>query len=113
MLSAEDLDTIDGVFFAEAGNMTLALLTLRVCIRCFTVFSWCIAAAMLDWRHVVNRHRAEIDNNFQVAARTIAAQNARLTRALEIQKRWNYALTAAVAILAITLAVILYKMGVR
>jgi len=59
---------------------------------------------------LLNRHRAEIDKNFETVAQMITAQNSRHLRALEIQKRWNYGLTAALVIVT-TLAAILYFRG--
>jgi hypothetical protein len=62
---------------------------------------------------LINQHRAEIDQNFQAVSQMIAKQNARHARAMEIQKRWNYALTAAVVILTAALGYLLYKTGAR
>jgi hypothetical protein len=62
---------------------------------------------------LINKHRTEIDANFQAVAQMIAAQNAKQARALEIQKRWNYALSAAALILAAAFGFLFYKMALR
>ena len=58
---------------------------------------------------ILNRHRAEIDRNFEAVAKVLAAQNAKHLHALQIQKRWNYALTAALVVVAIVAAVGLFR----
>ena len=47
------------------------------------------------------RHRVEIDKNFETVVRMLNAQNERHLRAMKIQKRWNYGLTAAVVVVTI------------
>ena len=56
---------------------------------------------------LLNAYRAEVDKNFETVARMLKAQNDLQLRAMQIQRRWNYALTAAIAIVAI-LAVAAY-----
>jgi hypothetical protein len=50
---------------------------------------------------VLNRHRSEIDKNFETVAEMLRAQNGRHLKAIQIQRRWNYGLTAALVIVAI------------
>lgn len=50
---------------------------------------------------LLNRHRAEIDKNFEAVAAMLNAQNNRLLKAMQIQRRWNYGLTAALVIVTI------------
>ena len=54
---------------------------------------------------LLNRHRFEIDKNFEAVIGMLNTQKARHAKALEIQRRWNYGLTAALAIMAILAAV--------
>ena len=56
---------------------------------------------------LLNRHRFEIDKNFEAVAGMLEAQKKRHLKALQIQRRWNYGLTAALAVLAIV-AVVIY-----
>ena len=56
---------------------------------------------------LLNRHRAEIDKNFEAVVAMLNAQKERHLKALRIQRRWNYGLTAALAIGAI-LAIVAY-----
>ena len=50
---------------------------------------------------VLNRHRFEIDKNFEAVAGILNAQNERHLKAIQIQRRWNYGLTAVLVIVAI------------
>jgi hypothetical protein len=50
---------------------------------------------------VLNRHRSEVDRNFATVAEMLKAQNERHLKAIQIQRRWNYVLTAALVIVAI------------
>jgi hypothetical protein len=50
---------------------------------------------------LLNRHRAEIDKNFEAVAAMLNAQNNRLLKAMQIQRRWNYGLTAALVVVTI------------
>ena len=50
---------------------------------------------------LLNRHRSEIDKNFATVAEMLKAQNERYLKAIQIQRRWNYVLTAALVIVAI------------
>jgi len=56
---------------------------------------------------LLNRHRAEVDKNFEAVAAMLDAQHKRHLKALQIQRRWNYGLTAALLIVAI-LAIAIY-----
>lgn len=68
------------------------------------------AAETQDVVGLLNSYRAEVERNLQTLAQILADQNNRLLRALEIQRRWNYGLTAAIVIVAI-LAIALYVRG--
>ena len=50
---------------------------------------------------LLNRHRSEIDKNFKTVAEMLNAQIERHLKAIQIQRRWNYGLTAALVIVAI------------
>ena len=50
---------------------------------------------------LLHRHRVEIDKNFETVVQMLNAQNERHIHAMKIQKRWNYALTAAVVVVTI------------
>jgi hypothetical protein len=59
---------------------------------------------------ILNRHRSEIDQNFETVGKMLNAQNERHLKAIQIQRRWNYGLTAALVIVAI-LAIASYWRG--
>src|SRR5207248_1498051 len=50
---------------------------------------------------ILNRHRSEIDRNFQAVGEMLNAQKQQHLKALRIQRRWNYALTAALVVVTI------------
>ena len=50
---------------------------------------------------ILNQHRSEIDKNFEAVAGMLNALNERHLKAIQIQRRWNYGLTAALVIVAI------------
>jgi hypothetical protein len=53
---------------------------------------------------LMNRHRAETEQNFERVAQFLRAQNEQYARTIQLQRRWNYGLAAAllaVAILAV------------
>jgi hypothetical protein len=50
---------------------------------------------------ILNRHRSEIDKNFKTVAEMLNAQHERHLKAIQIQRRWNYSLTAALVFVAI------------
>jgi hypothetical protein len=50
---------------------------------------------------ILNRHRSEIDKNFEIVAEMLNAQSERHLKAIKIQRRWNYGMTAALVIVAI------------
>ena len=50
---------------------------------------------------ILNRHRSEIDKNFQIVAEMLNTQNEGHLKAIRIQRRWTYGLTAALVIVAI------------
>ena len=52
----------------------------------------------------VNRLRADTEKNFETAAQMLRAQNEQLLHTSKIQRRWNYALTAALVVVAILAA---------
>ena len=56
---------------------------------------------------VLARHREEIDRNLEAIVQMLNAQNERHLQTIKMQQRWNYGLTAAVAVLAILLIVAL------
>ena len=58
-------------------------------------------ANIAEVTELMNRHRFEIDKNFEAVVEMLNAQKARHIKALQIQQRWNYGLTAALAALAI------------
>ena len=58
--------------------------------------------------NLIDYHRGEIDKNFETVAAMLNLQKEQHLRALRIQKRWNYGLTAAVVLLAI-LSIVLFK----
>ena len=49
---------------------------------------------------LVNRHRFEIDKNFEAVVGMLEAQKKRHLQALQAQRRWNYGLTAALVLVA-------------
>jgi hypothetical protein len=57
--------------------------------------------------NLIDHHRAEIDKNFETVVAMLNVQKEQRLRALRIQKRWNYGLTAAVVLLAILSMVLL------
>ena len=50
---------------------------------------------------LLNRHRSEIDRNFEAIVGMLSAQKERHLKTMQIQRRWNYGLTAALVIVAI------------
>ena len=50
---------------------------------------------------LLNRQRSEIDKNFEAVAAMLNAQNNRHLKAMQVQRRWNYGLTAALIIVTI------------
>jgi hypothetical protein len=60
---------------------------------------------------LLNRHRFEIDKNFEAVVAMLNAQKDRHLKAMELQRRWNYGLTAALAIVVVVLAVVLFWRG--
>jgi hypothetical protein len=58
-------------------------------------------ADMHEVAGLLNSYRAEVDQNFEAFARMLKAQNQQQLRAMQIQRRWNYALTAALVIVTI------------
>jgi hypothetical protein len=59
---------------------------------------------------LVNRHRTETEKNFAAAAQVLRAQNEQLLRTIQIQRRWNYGLTAALVVVAV-LAIAAFMRG--
>jgi hypothetical protein len=60
---------------------------------------------------LLNRHRFEIDKNFEAVVAMLNAQKDRHLKAMELQRRWNYGLTAALAVVVVILAVVLFRRG--
>jgi hypothetical protein len=67
-------------------------------------------ANIAEVTELINRHRFEIDKNFEAVAEMLNAQKAHHLKALQIQRRWNYGLTAALGVMTI-LAVLVYLRG--
>jgi hypothetical protein len=67
-------------------------------------------ANIAEVTELINRHRFDIDKNFEAVIEMLNAQKARHLKALETQRRWNYGLTAALAVMTI-LAVVVYWWG--
>jgi hypothetical protein len=57
--------------------------------------------------NLLNRHRSEIDRNFEAVIAMLNAENERHQKAMQVQRRWNYGLSAALAIVMV-LAIIAY-----
>lgn len=65
-----------------------------------------------DGTHIVDliqEYRAQVDRGLSSLAQEIRAEHERQQRALQIQRRWNYGLLAAVAILAVLLVMLLLR----
>ena len=58
-------------------------------------------ANIAEVTHLINRHRAEIDKNFETVAAMLNEQNKQHMNALRLQRRWNYGLAAAVIVVSI------------
>ena len=58
-------------------------------------------ATIAEIVELLNRHRFEIDKNFEAVVGMIEAQKKRHLQAMQTQRRWNYALTAAIVVVAI------------
>jgi hypothetical protein len=54
---------------------------------------------------LMNRHRFEIDKNFEAVIEMLNAQKANHLKDLQAQRRWNYGLTAALAVMMVLVAV--------
>jgi hypothetical protein len=50
---------------------------------------------------LLNRHRTEIDKNLVTVVEMLNVQNERHLKAIQIQRRWNYGMTAALVLVAI------------
>lgn len=57
---------------------------------------------------LLNRHRYEVDKNFETVVAMLNAQKTRHLKAMQLQRRWNYGLAAALVLVAGTLAVVIY-----
>jgi hypothetical protein len=57
-------------------------------------------ASLSEMTDLLNRHRAEIDKNFEAVVGMLNAQKSRHLEALKMQRRWNYGLTAALVLVA-------------
>jgi hypothetical protein len=49
---------------------------------------------------LLNRHRVEIDKNFEAVVGMLSAEKSRHLEAMRIQRRWNYGLAVAVILVA-------------
>jgi hypothetical protein len=58
---------------------------------------------------LLNRHRSEIDKNFETVVAMLNAQKARHLKAMEIQRRWNYGLAAGLVVVGAILAVVIWR----
>jgi len=58
---------------------------------------------------LLNRHRSEIDKNFEAVVGMLNAQKARHLKAMQIQRRWNYGLTAALVLVTTLVIVVLWR----
>ena len=58
---------------------------------------------------LLNRHRYEIDKNFETVVTMLNAQKARHLKAMQIQRRWNYGLATALGIVVVILAVVVWR----
>jgi hypothetical protein len=56
--------------------------------------------SLTEMTDLLNRHRAEIDKNFEAIVGMLNAQKSRHLEAMKIQRRWNYGLTAALVAVA-------------
>jgi hypothetical protein len=54
--------------------------------------------------HLLNRHRAETQKNFEALVQMLRAQNEQLLHTIQIQRRWNYGLTVALVLVTILAA---------
>lgn len=68
-------------------------------------------ANIAEMTALLNRHRAEIDKNFEAVVAMLNSQKERHLKALQIQKRWNYGLTAALLAVVIVGLVVYWQRG--
>src|SRR5262245_43200499 len=59
---------------------------------------------------LIAQHRVEIDRNLTTIVDMINTQNARQMRAAAIQRKWNYAFTAAIVVLLVLWAIVFWRM---
>ncbi len=57
-------------------------------------------ASLAEMTDLLNRHRSEIDKNFEAVVGMLNAQKSRHLEAMRIQRRWNYGLAAALILVA-------------
>jgi hypothetical protein len=58
---------------------------------------------------LLNRHRSEIDRNFEAIVGMLSAQKERHLKTMQIQRRWNYGLATALVIETIFVIVIYWR----
>src|SRR5690349_3365508 len=63
-------------------------------------------ANIAEVTELVNRHRFEIDKNFEAVVGMLEAQKKRHLQALQTQRRWNYGLAAGLLVIAIAVGVV-------
>lgn len=66
-------------------------------------------ANIAEVTELINRHRSEIDRNFEAVVGMLNAEKKRHLEAMKIQRRWNYGLTAALLGMAIVGFVIYWR----
>jgi hypothetical protein len=52
---------------------------------------------------LLNQHRSEIDRNFAAVAEMLNVQKSQHVKAMQVQRRWNYGLTIALALVMLLL----------
>jgi hypothetical protein len=67
-------------------------------------------ANIAEVTELINRHRFEIDRNFEAVIEMLDAQKAHHLKELQVQRRWNYGLAAALTVISIV-AVVVYWVG--
>jgi len=68
-----------------------------------------LPADVASLAETLGRFRNETNQNFEAIAQMLKAQNERHLRAMQIQRRWNYALTAGLIVTAAVAIVLSLK----
>jgi hypothetical protein len=66
-------------------------------------------ATISEMTDLLNRHRSEIDRNFEAVIQLLDAQKARHLKAMQVQRRWNYGLTAALVVMTAVASVLYWR----